>query len=271
MERPPIKEGVGTSGAIAWQGGGEMDWDELSQNDLSAGNVERVLVAIVPRLADWELVRTQHWYRIPLGRAPERVGAEYLAFYHTSRFGELGCSIRYYAPIERYRLVTRRQLLPDEPDHPRANDRYLKLELGPLQSLPRPIPAARLRRVTFITTTLDRLLAAREINDLWLRETAKDRLWQALRERGVEAYRDHVLLSEDGHCVVDVAVPASRSGLAIDCGDGSVAETAMVYAPQDTRHVTWTWLYLSRADIMCDMAGCVRRIQMALRALVDGG
>jgi hypothetical protein len=65
-------------------------------------------------------------------------------------------------------VTTRRQLLPDEADHPRANDCYYKLELGPLERLPRPIPSHRLRRITFIATTLDRLLNAQEINDLWM-------------------------------------------------------------------------------------------------------
>jgi len=248
-----------------------MDWDDLSRIARPPGEAERVLVAIVPRIADWERVIAQRWYRIPLAKAPERVGAEYLAFYHTSRFGEMGCSIRYYAPIERYRVATRRELLPEEPDHPHAQERYLKLELGPLQSLSHPIPAARLRRITFINTTLDRLLTAREINDLWLRETAKDRLWQALRERGVEAYRDHVLLHEDGHWIVDVAVPAGRGGLAIDCGDDSLAEAALAYAPQDAHEVAWRWLYLSRAEIMCDTESCIERILRAVRSLRSQG
>ena len=244
-----------------------MDWDDLSRHDSAMGGPERVLVAIVPRTEDWDRVVAHGWYRIPLAHAPERVGAEYLAFYHPSRFGEMGCSIRYYAPIERYRLATRRELLPEEPDHPRAEERYLKLELGPLHSLPRPIPAAKLRRVTFISTTLDRLLAAREINDLWLRETAKDGLWQALRERGIEAYRDHLLLHEDGHCVADVAVPAGQGGLAIDCGGDTLAEATLAYAPEDVGRMVWSWLYLSRAQIMCETEACVAKVQRALRAL----
>jgi len=250
--------------------GNWVDWDEFGQSEPPVRTAERVLVAIVPRPDDWALVINERWYRIPLAKAPERVGAEYLAFYLPARFGELGCSIRYYASIERYRLVKRRDLLPDQTRHPRADDRYLKLELGPLLELPHPIPAAKLRRVTFIATTLDRLLAAQEINDLWLRETAKDRLWQGLRERGVEAYRDHVLLSEDGHCLVDVAVPVGQSGLAVDCGTGVVSETALAYGLQDTEQMAWTWLYLSRAEILCHTELCVLRVLAALRMLSRG-
>jgi len=224
--------------------GNWVDWDEFGQSEPPVRTAERVLVAIVPRPDDWALVINERWYRIPLAKAPERVGAEYLAFYLPARFGELGCSIRYYASIERYRLVKRRDLLPDQ--------------------------TAKLRRVTFIATTLDRLLVAQEINDLWLRETAKDRLWQGLRERGVEAYRDHVLLSEDGHCLVDVAVPVGQSGLAVDCGASVVSETALAYGLQDTEQMAWTWLYLSRAEILCHTELCVLRVLAALRMLSRG-
>ncbi len=159
-------------------------WDDDDSDRYTADDDcptdERVLVAVVPRPSDWELICTQHWYRIPVSHAPRRLAAEYLAFYHTGSFSELRWSIRYYAPIERYRLVRRMDLFPDQPDHPRAQELYYRVELGPLESLPRPIPSLKLRRVTFIMTTLSRLLSAQEINDLWLRTTARDRLWRAL-------------------------------------------------------------------------------------------
>ena len=45
-------------------------------------------------------------------------------------------SIRWYAQVRGHELVTRRDLLPDEPDHPRAEQRYYKLQLGKLVELP---------------------------------------------------------------------------------------------------------------------------------------
>ena len=32
--------------------------------------------------------------------------------------------LRYYAPIQGHELVTRRDLIPSEPDHPRANQHF---------------------------------------------------------------------------------------------------------------------------------------------------
>jgi len=161
-------------------------WDEpYDQESIErySEHEERVLIVVVPRARDWERLQTEHWYRIPVKRAPSRVGVDYLAFYHTSVFADLRWTITYYAPVRRYRIVRRVDLLPDEETHPRAQDLYYKVEIGRLQRLSRPIVSRRLRRVTFIATTMSRLLRAREINDLWDRETPRERLQDALSVR----------------------------------------------------------------------------------------
>ena len=105
-------------------------------------------------------------------------------FYFTAVFPEgQRHQVGVYAPIRAYRMVTRAELLPEEPDHPRAGDLYFKIEIGPLIALPRPIPSRKLRRVTFIPTTLERLLAAGEINELWDKGRRKEELWTAFYGR----------------------------------------------------------------------------------------
>jgi hypothetical protein len=137
---------------------------------------------------DLEIARTQHWYRIPIKRAPTRVGADYLALYFTGAFPpQQRHRVIYYAPIHAYRLATRAELLPDELDHPRAQERYFRIEIGALRELARPVPSSRLRRITFIATTLDRLLRAHEINELWLGPRDDEAVWAALR--GSDAQR----------------------------------------------------------------------------------
>ncbi|MEJ2555289.1 MAG: hypothetical protein P8186_03475 [Anaerolineae bacterium] len=64
--------------------------------------------------------------------------------------------LRYYAPIQGHELVTRRDLIPSEPDHPRARAWYFALQLGPLEHKLPPIVSTRWRRITFILTTGDR-------------------------------------------------------------------------------------------------------------------
>jgi hypothetical protein len=160
-----------------------MDEQRIVQvlREIRPGSSDRVLVAVVNSPRDLEIVRQQHWYRIPVKRAPKRVGADYLALYMTGAFGPRERhQISLYAPIRAYRLVTRIELLPDEPEHPRAQDHYFKIEVGPLQRLARPIVSHRLRRVTFIPTTLERLLGAAEINDLWDKGRHPDELLATL-------------------------------------------------------------------------------------------
>ena len=87
-------------------------------------------------------------------------------YYLTKPFGVDAFSVRWYAQVRGHELVTRRDLLPEEADHPRADQRYYKLQLGKLVELPHPIPSRSLRRITFILTNGKRLNEAWEINDL---------------------------------------------------------------------------------------------------------
>jgi hypothetical protein len=148
------------------------------------GSSDRVLVAVVNNQRDLEIARTRGWYRIPVKRAPKQVGADYLAFYLTGHFPpEQRHRVLYYAPIRAYRLARRVTLLPDEADHPRAQESYFKIEIGPLQELDAPVVSEKLRRITFISTSLDRLLHAREIRDLWHKASYQETLWTELADR----------------------------------------------------------------------------------------
>jgi len=142
-----------------------------------------ILVAVINSPRDLEIARLLGWYRIPLRNAPKVVAVDYLAFYQTGVFGEEGGRIRYVAEVRGHELATRGELLKDEPDHPRANEEYYKLQLGPLERLPQPVLADKWRRVTFLYTIGNYLLNARTMNDLVVDTDERQRLWQALRER----------------------------------------------------------------------------------------
>jgi hypothetical protein len=146
-----------------------------------------VLVVVVNNQRDWRRVVDERWYRIPLKHVPQPTAADYLAFYLTKAFGVDRWQVRYYAPVLRYQLVSRRDLLPDEPAHPRADERYYRIELGPLQQLASPLFSRRLRRVTFIPTTLERLLTAADLVDLWQGDDAGDLLWTEFPDAALKA------------------------------------------------------------------------------------
>ena len=146
-----------------------------------------ILVAFMPNPRDMEIARVLGWYRIPLRSAPKVVAVDWLAFYQPASFGkEHKWQIEWLAPVTGHELSTRMDLFKDEPNHPHAREEYFKIQLGPLVPLPTPIKAGKWKRVTFLYTTGEHLLAAELVNDLTVRDDERIVLWQALRERALE-------------------------------------------------------------------------------------
>jgi hypothetical protein len=113
--------------------------------------------------------------------------------------------------VRGHELVTRAELLRDEPDHPRAKQEYYKIQLGPLTPLSRPILAEKWRRITFFYTTGEYLLQAETLHDLIVQDEERQMLWQALRERASQAQAYGSLALPDVE--VDPAIIASLLGI----------------------------------------------------------
>lgn len=196
----------------------QEQWIAQVLREAQPGSGERVLVAVINNPCDLERADKQGWYRIPLSHAPPQIGADYLALYLTGAFPpEQRHCVSFYAPIYAYRIARRLDLLPQEVDHPHAQERYFKLELGPLRPLDRPIPSRKLRRITFISTTLPRLLNAQEINDLWDRGRGQDALWAALRAEGISAERQVEIEEQSVRYVADFVIAGPAAPLIIIC------------------------------------------------------
>lgn len=156
------------------------------------GPYTTVLIAVLKDARDLAIARDQHWYRIPVNRLPARaVQAPVLAFYQTKAFGAERWAIRYYALARRWTQLRRIELLPQEADHPRAQDPYYQVWLGPLHALPRPIVSRRWRRITFIVTHWQRLHEAEAVEELLHGSLWDDYLWRAMRNLGYLA--EHIL------------------------------------------------------------------------------
>ncbi|MDP3450002.1 MAG: hypothetical protein Q8R87_05435 [Anaerolineaceae bacterium] len=143
-----------------------------------------ILVAVMPNTKDFEIARLLGWYRIPLRMAPKIIDVDYLAFYQTGSFGyEHRWRIEYFAEVMGHELTTRGALLKDEVDHPRANEEYFKIQIGPIEKLSPPIPAGEWKRITFLYTLGSLLNEARIVNDLVVKANDREVLWKCLRER----------------------------------------------------------------------------------------
>jgi hypothetical protein len=150
-----------------------------------------VLVAIMPSIKDLEIARVLGWYRIPMRMAPKIVDVDYIVFYQTGNFPEgHGSLIESYAEVLGFELTTRAELIRDEPNHPRATEEYYKLQLGQINSLPKPILAGKWKRITFFYTLGDLVNRAATINELVVKTDEREILWKSLRERNSAQYTE---------------------------------------------------------------------------------
>lgn len=217
-----------------------------------------VLVVVVSDPRDLKHALEDGWYRIPLARAPSRIAVEYLAFYQTGAFPEgERCLVRWYAPVQDYRIVERRELLADEPQHPRATERYYRIGLGPPDALPSPIPSRRLRRITFIPTTLARLMSAQEINDLWIKTGAQERMWHALQQARLDAECQSEISEASAPYAIDFVLPCRRGDIVIKIeSSGKIASSlhencAAAYYPcvDPQMHMSRSMIYSHGNDL----------------------
>jgi len=176
---------------------------------------DRVLVGVMPNPRDIEIAREKHWYRIPVKHGPKGIHAEIIAFYFTGKFGaDLRWAVHYFARRTGHELVRRIDLFPDQSGHPRAQEQYYMLQLGPIEEKDPPIVSLRWRRITFIQTTWDRFVRAREINDLFATDdTLVDRVYNSLKERGIHPERAVSIHEGNQDFLVDLIIP---------CKNGSV-------------------------------------------------
>ena len=218
-----------------------------------------VLVVLVNSLRDWDIIQAEHWYRIPVKRAPVQLThASYVAFYLARAFGENKWSIRHYARVRGHELVRRRDLFPNEPEHPRAEEAYYKLQLSPVLELPRPISSSRGRRLLFIWTNGSKLSRAVELNDLFGKSAGDDALWEALKEGGIGADRQVIVRDARGRYRVDYMISANCGHLAI------VLTETRRRLPKAKNLQT---LVFSEEDALVRRHECMTQINRALREL----
>ena len=147
------------------------------------------LVAVMPTPKDLEIARVLGWYRIPFRMAPKMLDVDYLLFYQTGKYPVGHTSrIEYYSEVRGHELTTRKELFRNEPEHPRANEEYFKIDLGPVTQLPRAITAKNWKRITFFYRLGYLVNQACSIDDLLVKSDERDILWKTIRERGNVEY-----------------------------------------------------------------------------------
>lgn len=216
---------------------------------------------------------TKLWYRIPVRTAPlDLPDCRYLAFYQPRVFGAERWAVSWYARVRGMAAFSRLELLPGEPEHPRAKDAYWRIDMDGLLRLPRPIPSRRRRRIVFIPTSLERLLVAGEVNDLYRTTPIEDRLYYRLRDTGLAPERQYFLRDAGRIHELDLAFFCRDGGLNVEC-DGERYHAGRDKAAADRSRdnaltaAGWRILRFGGGEIIDNSADCVRTVRRVVRRL----
>ncbi|MGC9367207.1 MAG: endonuclease domain-containing protein [bacterium] len=200
-----------------------------------------VLIAILKFVEDLEILFKRGWYRIPVKTAPPHLHKFlYLAFYQPRCFGEHKWRIRYYGKISDISITKRKDLLPRQPDHPRAEQDYYKIRLADLREKHPPLISFRGRRIVFIPTTIEKLLKAEEINHCFHNSPLEDKLWEKLKQQDIRAERNIFVNSYQPHrkLQLDMVVPCKRGIIDLEC-DGDSYHLNPKSAVKDNARDNW--------------------------------
>ncbi len=244
-----------------------------------------VLVGVLKRKRDLDILLMERWYRMPLSHAPVKPFG-YLALYEPALFGlpaqasATGKRIRYYARVLGRETLPRKKLLPDEALDPRAEAPYVKLTLGTPQLLTHPIRNTTPRRVSFGFTTIGRLLTARNLLELYNVPPTEDIVRLALRGAGIPAVPQRFVAGEGKplnrvrgkRYRMDFAIFCKKGKIAIEC-DNRRAHSSPVAMKHDRekdaffRRHGWRVVRLTEHDITFELGSCLARLRHIIASL----
>jgi very-short-patch-repair endonuclease len=238
---------------------------------------KNTLIGMVLRPQDLRTAREKGWYRIPVKSAPEVVksGAlTTLALYQTKAFEGEKYSVRWWGAVSGISKARRIELLPAEPAHPRANEEYFVISMSAMQQFSQPILSRIPRRNPFITTTQERLFAARDYNDLFYGSPLEEQLWSALRKEGIPVQRElmvsKTVAKKKQHFYLDFALFCKDVNVAIEC-DGNTYHDAPEHVHYDKdrdvniQNMRWVVYRFTTDKIMNHLAETVRHIKQAVK------
>ncbi len=223
-----------------------------------------VLVGVLKSRRDLEILLKEHWYRIPKKHLPKGK-FKYLAFYQPALFGRSGKRIIYYARVLSSRTARREDLLPNESGHPRAKDDYVRIRVGKLNKLARPIKNASPRRVSFGFTTLLCLLRAQNILQLYDVAETEEMVKNKLRGAGVKAIPQYWVNDAKKRYRLDFAIFCKQGKIAIEC-DNLKAHSGTRQRQRDNekdeflKEGSWDVLRFKEDDIVSRADMCLKKV-----------
>lgn len=231
---------------------------------------QSVLIAVIGRKKELDILLKEKWYRIPSANMPRRKFS-WLAFYQTSKLGRLGKQIQYFAKVEpeRVQRLARRELLPDEPRHARAEDNYYKFSFAAVKKIRRPIRNNTGMRMVFGFTTLPRLLKFKSLPNLFGVRPLERIFRKLLKKHGISFQAEYAIMSR--HRIryrLDLAIFCKRGRINVECDSPKFhSGKRHAYDLRRNRFLQrrgWRVMRFSDEEILLNPGGCVA----ALKSLV---
>jgi very-short-patch-repair endonuclease len=233
---------------------------------------EAVLVGVITRKRDLEVLDRERWYRIPVASTPEKGWPpRWFAAYETQLVAGGPQVIRRFARVLEIEQRSREELFPGEPAKDRAGKMYHKLILGPVRLRETPITVAVPRRLVFISTTGTRFSLGRTVNDLYYESALEDRLWKALQRQGITAERQWPETVEGRRYFLDFAVFCTKANIDVEV-DGDRWHANPVRAAADNERdnslasVGWRTLRFSTSQVRDMLPATMERLAKTVRS-----
>lgn len=121
-------------------------------------------IVIVKRQADWDRIVQMRQYHVPIAHLARISQSRYLAFYLPRWHPSHPHSITHIARIAAIEVMARYQHIPEEPQHPRAQQLYVVATMHPLDRLNEPIKSRHWRRISIVHTTMEAFVRANDIS-----------------------------------------------------------------------------------------------------------
>lgn len=234
---------------------------------------QAVLIGVIGRKKDLDILLKEKWYRIPAANMPRR-RFSWLAFYHTSGLGRAGKQIQYYARVEpgRVEKLARRELLPDESRHARANDNYYKFSFATVKKLRRPILNNTGMRMVFGFTTLARLLRFRSLPNLFGVRPLERIFRKLLKNNGIPFWAEYSIMSRRKiRYRLDLAIFCKRGRINIECDSPKFhSGRRHAYDLRRNRFLQrrgWHVLRFTDEEILLEPTACVDALKRLARRL----
>ena len=250
--------------AVLFQAGAYLRYNGLVQK-------KAVLVGVLKSKSDLRILLEEKWYRIPVAFLPKKKFT-HIAFYQPIQFGRSGKRIEYYARVAKREVKKRVELLPSEPEHPRACEPYLKCSFRSVEKLPRPIRNIIPRRVSFGFTDLNTLRSARDILQLYGVPATEQIIEKELRRIGIRPNTEYGIMNSGKRYRIDLAIFCKKGKIAIEC-DNRKAHASKIQRQKDRqkdaalKHLGWRLIRLTEEDILEQLYSCISGIQRAIRSL----